>query len=388
MRGGQNYGNALQNYAVQTLIEQCGAEALSMDNRTRSGFNDHLQKGGSNASKLSPSYVKAYIRLRIGRKFGSKNDRDFSPAALVRSVRFKKTYLQKKQSRTERFDAFRARTLHDDTVPMEVNNIDQAHIASFDAFVCGSDQVWNPYYPQTSMIDFLQFAPEHKRIAIAPSFGISELPDSRKDIYRQWISSIPYLSVREEAGAKIIKALTGREAKVLLDPTFGLTKEEWLAFAQKPAQAPEKTFVFCYFLGNETRSYVHRIRKYAKQNNYEIVDVCDVHDLRYYDIDPQEFVWLLANAKAVFTDSFHGTAFSINLQKPFVVFDRVEGGASMSSRITSVLAKTGLANRHASKISNLEIQDVDFSAAAEVISAERKIMKDYLKQAIASATEE
>lgn len=387
MRGGQNYGNALQNYAVQTLIEQCGAEALTMDNRTRSGFNDHLQKGGSNASKLSPSYVKAYIRLRIGRKFGSKNDRDFSPAALVRSVRLKKTYLQKKQSRIERFDAFRARTLHDDTVPMEVNNIDQAHIASFDAFVCGSDQVWNPYYPQTSMIDFLQFAPEQQRIAIAPSFGISKLPESRKEIYKQWISSIPYLSVREDAGAKIINDLTSREAKVLLDPTFGLTRDEWLSFARKPETVPKKDFVFCYFLGNLSRSYMKRIKRFAELHDFEIVDVCDVHDLRYYDVDPQEFVWLLANAKAVFTDSFHGTAFSINLQKPFVVFDRVEGGASMSSRITSVLKKTGLENRHASKISNPEILDIDFSTAAEVIPAERKIMKDYLKQAIASATE-
>lgn len=388
MRGGANYGNALQNYAVQTLIEQCGAEAVTMDNRTKSGFPDLPQKDTSKASKLSPGYVKAYLRLRIGRKFGSKNDRDFSPAALVRSAKNRQSFLNKKKSRVQRFDTFRSKMLHDDTVSMEVGSIDASHIAEFDAFVCGSDQVWNPYYPQTSMIDFLQFAPEHQRIAIAPSIGISSLPESRKEIYRQWISSIPHLSVREDAGASIIRDLTGRQAKVLLDPTFGLTKEEWLSFAKKPKTVPQKDFVFCYFLGNLTRSYVKRIKRFAKEQGYEIVDVCDVHDLTYYDVDPQEFVWLLANAKAVFTDSFHGTAFSVNLQKPFVVFDRVEGGASMSSRITSVLKKTGLEGRHAAKISNSDIPNVDFSAAADVISTERQIMKDYLKQAIASATEE
>lgn len=388
MRGGANYGNALQNYAVQTLIEQCGADAITMDNRTKSGFTDLPKKESSKASKLSPSYIKKYLRLRIGRKFGSKNDRDFTPVALVRSARSKKTFIQKKYSRIAKFESFRSQMLHDDTVPMEVNKIDERHIAEFDAFVCGSDQIWNPNYPENSMIDFLQFAPEKQRVAIAPSFGTSVIPESRREIYTEWISSIPHLSVREDVGAKIIKDLTGREAKVLLDPTFGLTKEDWLAFAKKPETVPQKEFVFCYFLGNLSRSYAKRIKRFAKEHGFEIVDVCDVHDLRYYDIDPQEFVWLLANAKAVFTDSFHGTAFSINLQKPFVVFDRVEGGASMSSRITTVLKKTGLEDRHASKISNSEIPDIDFSLASEAVFAERKIMKEYLKQAIASATEE
>lgn len=384
MRGGANYGNALQNYAVQTLLEQLGAEALTMDNRTTQGFPDRPSKEASVGEKLSPAYIKKYLRLRIGRKTGGKNDRDFTPAALLRAVKARSQFAQKKQSRMQRFEAVRAQKLHDDTVPMDAQNIDVAHIATFDAFVCGSDQVWNPFYPQTSMIDFLQFAPEAKRIAIAPSFGISELPDSRKETYREWISSIPHLSVREDAGAKIIKELTGREAAVLLDPTFALTKDEWLSFAKKPEAAPEKDYVFCYFLGNRTKAYSRYIQNYAKQNNCEIVDVCDAHDLTYYDTDPQEFVWLLAHAKAVFTDSFHGTAFSLNLQKPFVVFDRVEGGASMSSRITSLLKKTCMEDRTFAKTP--EVAAADFTKAEAVICAEREIIKAYLKHAVETAT--
>lgn len=384
MRGGANYGNVLQNYAVQTLLEQLGAQAVTMDNRTTHGFSDLPKKDASAFEKLSPAYVKKYLRLRIGRKTGGKNDRDFTPAALLRAGKAKSLFAQKKQSRMQRFEAVRAQMLHDDTVPMDVKNIDAAHIATFDAFVCGSDQVWNPFYPQTSMIDFLQFAPEQQRIAIAPSFGISELPDSRKETYKEWISSIPHLSVREDAGAKIIKDLTGREAAVLLDPTFALTKDEWLSFAKKPEAAPEKDYVFCYFLGNRTKAYSRYIQNYAKQNSCEIVDVCDIHDLTNYDVDPQEFVWLLANAKAVFTDSFHGTAFSLNLQVPFVVFDRVEGGASMSSRIISVLKKTGMEGRTFAKAP--EAATADFTKAETVICAERETIKAYLKQAIETAT--
>lgn len=384
MRGGENYGNVLQNYAVQTLLEQCGAEAVTLDNRTTDGGLPPIRKKESRLSKLKPRYVLSYLALRLRKKFGCKNSRDFTPCGLWRAAKNRKQFLAAKKRRVERFAAVRSNMLHDDTAAIDAQNVDTAHIASFDAFVCGSDQVWNPYYPQTSMIDFLQFAPEKQRIAIAPSFGISELPDSRKEIFQQWISSIPHLSVREDAGAKIIKDLTGRKAEVLLDPTFALTKEDWIAFAKKPETVPEKNYVFCYFLGKLTRHYCRYIKRCAKKHDCEVVDVCDIHDLRYYATDPREFVWLLANAQAVFTDSFHGTAFSLNLQKPFVVFDRVEGGTSMSSRITSVLTKTGMEDRSFGNTD--DISTADFSRASAVIFAERKRIKDYLQQAVDIAT--
>lgn len=385
MRGGENFGNALQNYAVQTLLEQLDIQAVTMDNRTVSGFEKPPAKDCSTLQKLSPSYIKSYLRVRIGKKYGSKNDRDFTLPALLHSKKTVSQYRAAKKRRKERFDDFRSRMLHDDSLPMDKDNIDTAHIATFDAFVCGSDQIWNPNYPENSMIDFLQFAPEHQRIAIAPSFGTSTIPEARREIFAEWISSIPHLSVREDAGAKIIKDLTGREAQVLLDPTFALTAEEWLTFAKKPETCPERKFVFCYFLGNRTKKYSRFIQNYAKKNDCDIVDAYDIHDLTYYDIDPQEFVWLLANAEAVFTDSFHGTAFSLNLQKPFVVFDRVEGGASMSSRITTVLKKTGMEDRTFAKVCTDEILNADFSKASAVISAERETIKAYLRHALEAA---
>lgn len=388
MRGGENFGNALQNYAVQTLLEQFNIQAVTMDNRTVSGFSQPPAKDSSTMKKLSPSYIKTWLRVRLGKKYGSKNDRDFTLPALLNSQKTVSQYRAAQNRRKERFADFRSRMLHDDTVPMDKDSIDAAHITTFDAFVCGSDQIWNPNYPENSMIDFLQFAPEHQRIAIAPSFGTSSIPQSRREIFTQWLSSIPHLSVREDAGAKIIKDLTGREAQVLLDPTCALTKEEWLTFAREPARRPAGKYIFCYFLGNLTRRYVRFIRNYAKENKCEIVDIYDVHDLTYYDIDPQEFVWLLANAQAVFTDSFHGTAFSVNLQRPFVVFDRVEGGASMSSRITSILKKTGLEDRQYPNVSVENVEKTDFSNAAAVMKAQREVTKNYLRQALTAALDQ
>ena len=385
MTGGANYGNVLQNYAVQTLIERCGYQAITLNNQTKRGFPNAAQKKLPLWRKLKPSYIAAYRRTKLGAQYGCKNSRDCRGAGLRRAKREQTAYREALKRRMERFEACRERVLKRDSVAFDVNRLPKAHLAQFTAFVCGSDQVWNPYFHTNSLIEFLQFAPEYKRIALAPSIGISKLPESRVRDYKEWISSIPHLSVREDAGAKLIQELTGRDAEVLLDPTFALTAEDWRAFARMPEQKPGGSYVFCYFLGNETNQYASYIKQYAAANNCEIVNICDIHDLRYYDIDPQEFVWLLDHAKAVFTDSFHGTAFSINLSKPFVVFERVEGGTSMSSRITTVLQKTGLEGRLYPAVRISDVDDIQFAQAVSVLEKERQRTVDYLSNALAAA---
>ncbi|MDR0890038.1 MAG: polysaccharide pyruvyl transferase family protein [Oscillospiraceae bacterium] len=380
MQGGANYGNVLQNYAVQALIEAAGYTAITLDNRTKRGFRSWATPPKPLYKKLMPSHMAAYRRTRLQNLYGCKNDRDFSGKGLRRAKREAQAYRDALQRRLKKFNDFRASLLHIDTVPIDNLHFDRQHLKTFSAFVCGSDQIWNPHFPTVSMVDFLQFAPEQQRIALAPSFGVSELPPTREKDFAAWISAIPHLSVREEAGAKLIKRLTGREAAVLLDPTFGLPRERWLEFAKKPAQCPTKPYVFCYFLGNKTRRYSRRIAQYAAKQGCEIVDICDIHDLRYYDIDPQEFVYLLSRAQAVFTDSFHGVAFSINLQVPFVAFDRVEGGSSMSSRIATVLHITGLQERTFPRCS--DVLSIDFTQAREAISAQRARMIAYLSGAL------
>ena len=385
MIGGANYGNVLQNFAVQTLIERCGYQALTLDNRTRDGFPGAAKKDLPLWRKLAPVYVAAYRRTQLNNRYGCKNTRDCFGPGLRRAKTRKNDYLDALARRMERFEACRQRVLKRDTVSFDVHRIPREHLAGFTAFVCGSDQVWNPYFHTNSMIEFLQFAPEYKRIALAPSFGVSQLPESRIRDFSEWISAIPRLSVREVAGAKLIRELTGREAQVLLDPTFALTAEDWRSFAREPAQKPSGAYVFCYFLGNLIPRYVSYIRAFARENRCEIVDVCDIHDLRYYDIDPQEFVWLLDHAKAVFTDSFHGTAFSINLERPFVVFPRVEGGASMSSRITTVLEKTGLEQRLFPGLSRSQVLVGSFAQARSILSAERQKTMEFLQTALSAA---
>lgn len=382
MTGGANYGNALQNYAVQEVIRSLGYAPYTLQNHTKAGFFSAAKPPMPLYRKLAPSYVKAYRQTRLNERYGCKNTRDCRGRGLRNAKRLHPQYLEAKKRRREKFDAFRQEYLSFDPVPMDAFRFPKEHLNEFYAFVCGSDQVWNPYYYTNSMIEFLQFAPRHKRIAFAPSFGISQIPESRTYDYTQWLQEMDHLSVREQAGADIIQSLCGKEAKVLLDPTFGLTKEQWLQFGKKPANAPAGDYVFCYFLGDAVNKYCRWIEGYAKKRGYQVVELFDIHSLDYYDIDPCEFVWLLSNAKAVFTDSFHGAAFSVNLQKPFVAFDRQEGGASMSSRIRTLLKKTGLEERTFPLPSEDAVETLDFSAAIQSVEEGRRAMFDYLGKAL------
>ncbi len=383
--GGANYGNVLQNYAVQQLLLEQGYTPYTLNNTTMYGFPPGASRWRMQPlwKKLRPSYILDYRRTRLFAQYGCKNSRDCYGAGL-RTAKANAAAFQKAAAlRQENFDQCRAQTLRTAPRPLSRERHASAQIAEYDVFITGSDQVWNPHYLTMSSVDYLQFAPRHKRIALAASFGVASLPPQRQEDVGAWLRSIDHLSVREEAGRTIIRELTGRDARVLLDPTFALTAEQWAAYARQPETAPQGAYVFCYFLGNETRRYVRYIEAYAKAHQCEIVEICDIHDLRYYAASPQEFVWLLSHAKMVFTDSFHGTAFSINMEIPFVVFPRMEGGASMSSRIATVLEKTGLTERKFPLRVDIDAPP-DFAKAAEIIAQERIVTREFLHEALSA----
>lgn len=372
---GDNYGNKLQNYALQTLLENCGCEVNTIivkDGRRLHRIEDTKKE----LAKLSPSYVKQVISSRFKNKYPYKNQRD----GIGESIRFGKTEEPKRLNvkRTESFKRFSENYLHIDKSIIHPGDYDYQDV--YDAYICGSDQIWNPTYASTGSAYFLQFAPKHKRIAFASSFGLSSIPDELHTLYRKWLIDISYLSVREEKGAQIISELTGRSVPVLLDPTLCLSKQEWMQIEKKPT-IDFGDFALTYFLGNETNKYRKYIEDYAERRKLRVVNLYDMRESELYCIDPAEFVWLVHHAKIMFTDSFHGIVFSLIFNTPFVVFDRIEsGGIGMSSRIETLLKTVQLENRRFGKISNIE--DIDFKFSNDAIEKEAAIAKDFLQRSL------
>lgn len=376
---GDNYGNKLQNLAVQKIIERYDVETETILVDVGQGIRPI---NGKFIKKLTPTYLVKVAKARFKNKYLYKNDRD----GIFKSVRFwkKGDWRTILETRKQSFLKFTEKHLKIANNKISLTNTGEEWLREYDFFISGSDQVWNPTYPETSLLNFLQFAPKEKRIALSPSIGLSKLPEHVKTLYKKWINDIPYLSVREEQGAKIIKELTGREATVLADPTLCISGEEWESIEEKPNFDTDTPYVFTYFLGNETNKYRKYVEKFAKRNGYKIVNIFDLREPEHYAVNPAEFIYLIHHAKAVFTDSFHGSVFSIIMKIPFVVFDRVEiGGRGMSSRIETLLKTFSLENRkYPISIENVEM--VNFDECAEIIERLRNKTDQFLKNAFSS----
>ncbi|SFF09044.1 polysaccharide pyruvyl transferase family protein [Trichococcus pasteurii] len=357
-----NYGNRLQNYAAQQVLESIGFDVTTIINKPDERKDEQTKRNlfekikGSSLTELNKKMIH-----RINRKRNQK-------ALEKKSESFK--VFTKKNIKESDF------TITDNSVPEDLNK-------NFDYFVVGSDQVWNPIFRKGSTIDFLTFAPKNKRIAYAPSFGISEIPESYREKYRKWILEFEHLSVREDAGAKIIEDMTNRKALVIVDPTLMLKKEEWLAASKVSKLKPEKPFLLTYFLGELSKEIKDLINSISIDNDLEIVKLGSYEEIKRYATDPGEFIDYINSSSIFLTDSFHGVVFSVLLEKPFVVFNRIGEEPSMNSRIDTLLSKFKLDNRKWENVKQTrKYFNVDFTHTEPILIDERNKAYKYLKNAL------
>jgi hypothetical protein len=205
--------------------------------------------------------------------------------------------------------------------------------------------VWNPHWAvhdKSASTYLLLFLPPEKRISYAASFGVSELPGYQKERYADALKDFRAISVREDAGKRIVEELTGRtDVQVLVDPTMLLTTDQWNQIAHKPrAPMPEK-YLLTYFLGDVAAERRALIEEKARQLDCQIIDLMDKNS-PFYAIGPDHFVYLVKHAAYVCTDSFHGSVFSFLYGKPLAIFDRVGGVGNMSSRLQTLANKFSL----------------------------------------------
>ena len=380
INGNENYGNILQNYAVQEVLKEVGAEAETILNVTQYG---DCAKRAPKGNKFTPSYIKKYAISQLNYRYNIKN----SNQGLVKLIIFYKKHKKEieiiKEKRKQNFIAFKDEYIAHSKYVLDINKEWlPEQVDEYSCFVSGSDQVWNPTYPSTSSINFLQFAPKEKRVALSPSFGINKIPEELRDKYAEWLESIPYLSVREEQGKKIIKELTGRTAKVLCDPTMAISQSNWIAIEKKPDFLKTSEYILTYFLGDKNNEYDQFIKSIAQKENLEVINLFDITDIQAYSTSPQEFLYLIHHARLVCTDSFHGAVFSIIMNSAFITFSRKEAGNSMESRMKTLLAVFKLENRDYRKVDISHIFNMDFSHTYDILESRSKEMMLFLQKAL------
>jgi hypothetical protein len=360
-----NYGNRLQNYAAQEVLKSLG---LSVETIKVKNVVPVFPKEKFNPTEKFKRLIKMSMRT-----FKNKMWHKLNQAKIIEA----------EKDRTKKMIDFSKKYIIETDYTIEENNIPSHLNQSYDYFVTGSDQVWNPNFLVVSSIHFLQFADKNKRIAFSPSFGVSEIPKEKTEQFSKWLSEMHSLSVREDTGANIIKELTGREALVLADPTLLLTKEKWLEIAKASTNRPNEKYILTYFLGEISIDYQNQIKKIAKDNKMKIVNLAKVEEIKVYQTDPSEFIDFIAHASLICTDSFHGSVFSILMQRPFIVYDRISPGLSMYDRINTLLSKFNLENRKSSDLDiHKNIFNIDYTNTQLILDKERNRTINYLKEAL------
>ena len=363
LNGYFNYGNRLQNYALQKTLEKMGYQV------------DTIIKSAKNREQIKTSLLeraRAVVKLPFS-EIVSKTEKKVNNTL----------YKERNKQRTNIFKDFSNKYINETDFSISEHCIPEGLLESYDYFVTGSDQVWNPYYQKGSPIEFLTFAPKHKRISYAASFGISRIPEEYKEKYATWLEEMNHISVREHAGAKIVKELTGRNVDVVVDPTLLLTKEEWLEISEPASDKPMKGYILTYFLGKIPKERKKYIDKIAKENDLEVINLAQMNERIPYLSGPSEFIDYINSAQLFFTDSFHGAAFSIMLNTPFIVFDRAGSSMSMNSRIETLLDTFDMETRYFNNfINENELFTVDFSKVETILENEKAKAMNYLNRAL------
>lgn len=233
--------------------------------------------------------------------------------------------------------------------PAQYEDKESLRKAKYDVLVAGSDQIWNPVI--TNGIDdtyLLQFGSAAKRISVASSMGSHTLSDDEKEIFRKAMDTFTAISIREEFGKEQLSELTDKPIKILMDPTFLFKKDEWIEKLGKKSKYydSKEKYILTFFVapGN---SYRERVQEYADSMHLPIWSIQSTTIKRtncqksILGATIEDFIALIAGAELVITDSFHGVAMSLNLQRNFVAFKNTANPV----RVVSILDKLEISER-------------------------------------------
>ena len=350
-----NYGGLLQSYALVRTMDKIGMNArqISFD---RSSDKSPLLISRIDRMKSNPlSFAEDAIKNRI-RKFeyifwGKRKQTEIS---------------QLLEKRIRALKKFEKSIPHTEVISK--NDLINLNL-EFDAFICGSDQIWNPSLLRDAYL--LNFAADDKvKIAYAASFGRDSLNDTDIQYISQKLKNFTAISVREELARNTLKKVVGKPVYWVLDPTLLLEREDWDRISE-PYSVSEP-YVLTYFLGDNGKQR-KVIKKFARDNNLKLLGFphilgefrqADVGyaDEELYNVSPSQFIYLIAHAKYVATDSFHACVFSIIYRKNFVAFNRQikRTGEQMSSRIISLLKIDNLSDCLVSEDAFTGIKEVPY----------------------------
>ncbi len=294
-----NYGNKLQMYALQHLIEE------SLDVEVCTFSHDSFL----NNEKEKRGFARRIIKKLRGHKSKIEKAKEKKFAEFDKNIKF-------------------------DTYPYSYKDLDTLN-EKYDFFVTGSDQVFNSEMNLDIHSHVLAGVDKEKKISYSASVAKEILNGFEIALFKKYLNQFPEISVRERQSVPLLKNILDVPVDYHVDPTLCVSATEWEMLEKKPAALRDSKYIFVYILGKKTSEYVNIINKISKENNYKVVDPIE-GDQFSRSAGPAEFLYLIHNAELILTDSFHAIVFSIIFKKPFLHMTRQDGLSDMSARIKSL----------------------------------------------------
>jgi hypothetical protein len=338
-----NYGGILQAYALQNVLFELGIDNKVLNLRTKE------------ASFFSINYAKFLIaKTFISRYKNAKFE-------ILRHDLDARNFIEKNIVLTDEIYGFSdlKRVCKDE---------------KFDAFVLGSDQVFN----QGNFMNFgeyfsLGFIQNAVKIAYAASFGGEFKGWKNLSTHRENLAKFSAISVREQNAIKICKEILNLKADFVLDPTLLARREIYDKFCTNlDESSSQNTKIFAYILDpNEKTTQI--LDNASQKSRCKIAQVND----RANRLKIEEWLSAIKSAKFIITDSFHGCVFSIIFGKPFfAIINEARGNA----RFHSLFNMLNLDNRVIKDV-NFELNlAMNYDEIYKILDEKRKFSIDFLKQ--------
>lgn len=355
---GLNFGGILQAYALQKVTRDMGIKSITTNMHTAS------------YPRRAVSQVAYLVRLLL---------HYFNPS--ISNMPLNSNHLL--TSKTRRFINKNMSIANRKLLRSSVKS------GLYQSLITGSDQVWRSKYVSVGkyMFDFAESIDGITRISYAASFGRDNLSEYSSRLLKKTArlaKKFDGISVREDSGIALVRKHWGMPAEQHIDPTLLLEKEHYIQLIEEDTDnvLPSKGNLFAYVLdrAGDKGAVIDKIANALKLQDFEIMPP-KATSRKLFQANPEKYQlppvtqWLksFADAEFIVTDSFHGTAFSIIFNKPFIAIGNKERGLA---RFTSLLKVFGLENRLVSDVS--EVTDellksrIDWVKVNEIKKKEQK----------------
>lgn len=269
-----------------------------------------------------------------------------------------------------------------------------------DTFLAGSDQIWNyginRIFDMAFMLNFVDNS--KKKISFGTSFGhgTDGTPKAQLPYLQELLKRFDSISLREESGVEICKNIYGVDATQVLEPVFCLDASEYRELSKLSNISESEPYILTYIL-DPTPEKRQAIEYYSKISGRKVINVLD-GDPRVYEknkkildlpnimgkISAEDLMKLYLESSFVISDSFHGTAFAIIFNKPFLAIANAKRGIV---RFKELLGKFNLLNRLALNqdqipLNSSFLDEIDYSSINTHIREDRDRSISWLKNAI------